>query len=220
MIAAGHRVALCCPLCPQLFIYFSYKCLVLYFIFIQIITLSSCSIPQDFFPLHPNKSCDYLRVSVHRKQHQSFLMVNQTHVCSKALLPATLEPADHTVHAPRLLCDSGRQEAGDNWNWWLRSLNEGAIYKGVGSGQGTSLGRGHQGQYHLACSFYPVPRGCVTCPGSHSKRQSHWKTKCLRFQWMKQNKNFPGGPLADSKLPMHGAWVWFLVGELGHACHY
>ena len=82
--------------------------------------------------------------------------------------------------------------------WWLTSLNEGTIYKGVGSGQGTRLHPGHQGQYHLACSFYPVPRGCVTCPGSHSKRQSHRKTKCLRFQWMEQNKNFPGGPLAKT----------------------
>ena len=76
--------------------------------------LSSCSTPKDFFPLHPNKSFDYFRVSVHRKQHQSFLMVNQTHFSSKALLPATLEPADCTVHAPRLPCDSGRKEAGDS----------------------------------------------------------------------------------------------------------
>lgn len=74
--------------------------------------LSSCSTPQDFFSLHPNKSFDYFRVSVHRKQNQSFLMVNQTHFSSKALLSATLEPADWLQ--TRLPCDSGSKEAGDN----------------------------------------------------------------------------------------------------------
>ena len=28
--------------------------------------------------------------------------------------------------------------------------------------------------------------------------------------------DFPGGPVADSTLPIQGAWVWFLVRELDH----
>ena len=32
------------------------------------------------------------------------------------------------------------------------------------------------------------------------------------------NGDFPGGPLADSTLPMQGAWVWSLAGELDPTC--
>lgn len=66
--------------------------------------LSSCSTPQIFFP-HPNKSFDYFRVSVQIGSKISWLlMVNQTHFRSKALLSATLEPADWLQ--TKLPCDS------------------------------------------------------------------------------------------------------------------
>ena len=35
---------------------------------------------------------------------------------------------------------------------------------------------------------------------------------------MSKIKYFSCGPVADFKLPMQGAWVWFLVGELDPTC--
>ena len=49
VIATGHCEALCFPLCPQLFLYFSYECLALYFIFIQIITYYHLVLPLRIF---------------------------------------------------------------------------------------------------------------------------------------------------------------------------
>ena len=49
VMPTGHREALCCPLCPQLFTYFSDECLALYFIFIQIITCYHLVLPLRIF---------------------------------------------------------------------------------------------------------------------------------------------------------------------------
>ena len=152
-------------------------------------------------------------------------MVNQTHFCSGALLPAHPGACRLYNACPQAALLLREQETGGNSNL---VTEEGTVYKGVGAGQRTSLDRGHQGQHHLVYSFYPVPRGCVTCPRSHSKRQSHQKTRCPDYQsvffplgllWlskMKQNKNTPG--YLNSNHESRKVVFFFLTSLLEYNC--